>query len=77
MIEFDITINHGDADIEKQYQFIHKDWKNLPESEQRLQFRAAKNELDYVYKTYGRFATQVGIIKLFEHFGFIQLEEAN
>ena len=33
-------------------------------------FNEAVKELNRVYKTYGRFATTTGVIRLFESFGF-------
>ena len=40
------------------------------EEEQTKDWQAAIDELNHIYKDYGRFATSVGVNKLFEKFGF-------
>lgn len=70
MVRYSIRVNTGDDDITIQYQFVHKDWKNISKEEQDKAFDSAVKELDRVYKTYGRFATQSGVERLFNSFGF-------
>ena len=72
MIRYNIRVNYGDNDITKKFYFVHKDWQTLSTEDQNKAFNDAVKELNRVYKTYGRFATPVGIIKLFYSFGFEQ-----
>lgn len=71
MVRFNIQVNYGDANITKRFYFVHQDWQKLSEEEQSKAFDMAVKELNRVYKMYGRFATQVGITRLFESFGFM------
>lgn len=50
--------------------FFHKNWSVISQSESDAAFNDAVTELNRIYKTYGRFATQTGVTKLFESFGF-------
>ena len=70
MVRFHINVNYGDADTTKLFWFVHKNYQNLSDDEQALEFDKAVKELDRIYKTYGRFATTVGIKRLFDSFGF-------
>lgn len=70
MVRYFIRVNHGDANLTVKYSFVHKDWQSLSKEEQDAAFNNAVIELDRIYKTYGRFATQVGVLRLFNFFGF-------
>lgn len=70
MLSFYIHINHGDDNKTVKYNFVHKQWDSISEKEQNKAFDDAIKELNRIYKTYGRFATEVGILRLFDHFGF-------
>lgn len=70
MIRYFIRVNHGDADTTVNYEFTHKNYKDLSKEEQDEAFNKAVTELDRIYKTYGRFATQAGVLRLFDSFGF-------
>ena len=70
MIRYNIRINHGDNDITTRFEFVHKNWKTISAEESDKAFNEAVKELNRVYKTYGRFATTTGVIRLFESFGF-------
>lgn len=70
MVRYNIRINHGDNNITKKYYFVHKDWANISKEESDKAFNDAVQELNRIYKTYGRFATEVGIIRLFNTYGF-------
>ena len=67
---FHIRVNHGDKDITVQYYFVHKNYATMSEKEQTKAFDEAVKELDFIYKTYGRFATQTGVERFFKHHGF-------
>ena len=70
MKRFYIKVNNGDNDVTVKYEFVHKDWQTLSEDEQSKQWDIAVKALDHLYKTCGRFATQVGVSKFFEQYGF-------
>ena len=70
MIRYNIRVNHGDANITTKFYFVHKDWATISQEDSDTAFDKAVKELNRVYKNYGRFATEVGIVKLFESFGF-------
>lgn len=70
MLRFNIRVNHGDDNVTTMYYFVHKDYETLSEEEQRKAFDDAVHELNRVYKTYGRLATETGIARLFATFGF-------
>jgi len=70
MVRFHIKVNTGDANLTTMYWFIHKDWETLSEEEQTAKWQEAVDELNHVYKDYGRFATHIGVTKLFDKFGF-------
>ena len=70
MNRYQIRINYGDANATCIFFFYHKDYKTKTDKEQDRDFDTAVQELNRVYKTYGRFATTRGVEKLFEHFGF-------
>lgn len=70
MIMFHIRVNTGDNDSTAIYYFVHKDYANLTDDEQQEAFDAAVKELNHVYHDYGRFATSVGVTRLFDKFGF-------
>ena len=67
-----IHINYGDNEITKRFVFIHKEYQTLSKEAQDAAFDEAVKELNHIYKDYGRFATQVGILRLFDRFGFEQ-----
>lgn len=70
MVRYHISVNNGDKDVTVKYYFVHKDWNTISKEESDKAFDAAVKELDRIYKTYGRFATEVGVCRLFESFGF-------
>lgn len=70
MVRYNIRINTGDNNVTTKYYFIHKDWKHLTTEEQDAAFNKAVEELERIYKNYGRFATNVGVERLFRSFGF-------
>ena len=70
MLMFHIRISTGDKNLVRQYHFVHKQYKTLSEDEQKADFDKAVKEINHIYKDYGRFATSVGVIKLFDKFGF-------
>jgi hypothetical protein len=70
MIRYHIRVNTGDGDVTHTYYFAHKDWKTISAKDSDKAFDDAVQELNRVYKTYGRFATSVGVVRLFESFGF-------
>ena len=70
MIKFSIKVNYGDADTTASFDFVHKNWNVLSSEEQTEAFDKAVKELDRIYKTYGRFATTTGVLRLFNSFGF-------
>ena len=72
MIRYNIKINYGDKNETKKFYFVHNNWNDLSNEEQDKAFNDAVTELNRIYKNYGRFATQIGIVKLFESFGFIE-----
>ena len=69
-VKYNISINHGDNNTTTRFYFVHKDYQTLSKEEQDKAFDAAVKELNHIYKDYGRFATTVGVCKLFEKFGF-------
>lgn len=70
MIRYSININYGDNNNTKKFYFVHKEWNNISKEEQDKEFHKAVTELNRIYQNYGRFATQVGIIKFFNSFRF-------
>lgn len=70
MIRYHIKVNVGNEDRTVKFQFIHKDWDKLSKEQQDGDFDKAVHELEDVYKKYGRFATEIGVARLFETFGF-------
>lgn len=72
MVRYHIRINTGDNNSTHTYYFIHRNYKDLTVDEQNMLFNEAVTELNRVYKDYGRFATSVGVVKLFDSFGFEQ-----
>lgn len=70
MLRFNIRVNIGNENRTVKFYFVHKDWQTLSEEEMRKAFDDAVAELNKVYKDYGRFATDVGVSKLFNSFGF-------
>ena len=64
-----INIAYGDEKIVKTFYFIPKDtsWT----IEKRIEeFDKAVKELDYIYESFGRFATTTGVCNLFKKYGF-------
>ncbi len=72
MIRYHINVNTGDADVTRTYYFVHEDHATITDEESDRLFDQAVKELNRVYKTYGRFATSVGVTRLFKSFGFDQ-----
>lgn len=70
MVRYFIRVNNGDNDTAVKYSFVHKDWDKLSKEEQDKAFDNAVKELERIYKSYGRFATTTGVIRLFSSFGF-------
>lgn len=70
MIRYHIRVNVGNENKTIQYHFFHKNWSVISQSESDAAFNDAVTELNRIYKNYGRFATQTGVTKLFESFGF-------
>lgn len=70
MIRYFIRVNNGDSDNTVKYCFTHKDWNKLTQAEQDKAFDAAVKELERIYKSYGRFATNTAVIRLFNSYGF-------
>lgn len=72
MVRYHIRVNTGDNNLTRTYYFIHRNYEDLTVDEQNMLFNEAVTELNRVYKEYGRFATPVGVTKLFDSFGFEQ-----
>lgn len=70
MIRYNIHVNYGDKNITKKFFFIHRDYETISQEQSDKAFDDAVKELNKIYKTYGRFATETGITKLFSAFGF-------
>lgn len=70
MVRFYIRVNTGDNNRTHKYYFIHKNYDDLTDDEQKRLFDIAVKELNKIYKTYGRFATSTGVINFFESHGF-------
>ena len=70
MTRYHINVKTGDDNVTNTYYFVHKQWADISPEESDKAFDNAVHELDYIYKTYGRFATSVGVIRLFDKFGF-------
>ena len=70
MNRYFINVNNGDANITKQYCFVHRDWDSISVEDQDAAFDKAVKELNHIYKDYGRFATTIGVTRLFESFEF-------
>ena len=70
MIKYHIRVNNGDDNKTVQYHFVHEDWMNISQQDSDIAFDKAVKELDHIYQTYGRFATEVGVARLFKSFGF-------
>ena len=69
MRRYNIRVNIGDNNTTHKFYFVHKNWKNLSDEEQDKAFDKAVKEINRVYE-YGRFATQVGVSRLFAKYGF-------
>ncbi len=70
MVRYHIRINTGDANVTDVYHFTHKSWNTITREESDKEFDKAVKELNRIYKSYGRFATKTGVLRLFEAFGF-------
>lgn len=70
MVRYHISINHGDKDITVRYLFVHKDWQIISQEDSDKAWDTAVKEINRIYKTYGRFATEVGVVNFFNSFGF-------
>ncbi len=71
-VRYKIRVNNGNENVTIQYYFYHKDYETMTREEQDAKFDEAVKELNRIYKTYGRFATQTGVTRLFESFGFVR-----
>jgi len=78
---YSIRVKYGDADKEEVFEFVHKSYieamlgnisreEIMSEAEQDAAFNNAVQEINYIYKTFGRFATGVGVTNLFAKYGF-------
>lgn len=72
MIRYNIHVNSGNENKTISYYFVHKDWATISEEDSNKEFDKAVQELNRIYQNYGRFATEIGVVKLFESFGFIR-----
>ena len=70
MVRFYINVNIGDDERTVKFWFIHKNYDTLDEDKQQEAWQKALDELNHIYKDYGRFATEVGVCRLFNKFGF-------
>ena len=70
MLMFQIKISTGDADKVRVYHFSHKQCDTVSIEQQKDDFDTAVKEINHIYKDYGRFATSVGVLRLFDKFGF-------
>lgn len=70
--KYKIRVNTGDNDVTTQFWFVHSGYANISEEESDKAFDKAVKEFNHIYKDYGRFATQAGVTKLFEAFGFMR-----
>ena len=70
MVRYHISVNTGDNNKTVKYFFVHKDWANISQEDSDSAFNDAVTELNRIYKNYGRFATEIGVQKLFDSFGF-------
>ena len=70
MVRFYINVNIGDDERTVKFWFVHKNYDTLSEEEQQADWQKAIDEINHVYKEYGRFATEIGVCKLFNKFGF-------
>ncbi|MBQ8218257.1 MAG: hypothetical protein IJZ79_03035 [Bacilli bacterium] len=70
MLRYNIRVNYGNNNLTKKFYFVHKDWETMSAEDQDKAFNDAVTELNRIYKDYGRFATQIGIVRLFEKYGF-------
>lgn len=70
MIRYNIRIAYGNENNIDTFYFVYKDFNFATKEEQDKAFDTAIKELNFIYSTYGRFATKVGITRLFNHFGF-------
>lgn len=75
MVRYHIRVNVGNENKTIQYHFVHKDCSVLSRDKMDDAFNDAVTELNRVYKNYGRFATQTGVTRLFESFGFERTTE--
>ena len=66
---FHIHIAVGTIEEVRLFHFVALD-RTKSIDEQKTMFNNAVQELNHVYKDYGRFATNFGVIKLFKKFGF-------
>lgn len=57
MVRYNIRIK----DVTTKFYFVHKDYQTLNEEQQSVEFDKAVKELERVYKTYGRFATEKAV----------------
>lgn len=70
MIRFNICVNIGDNDTTVKFYFVHNQWQIMSEDDMTKAFDNAVKELNRIYKDYGRFATEIGVTRLFKSFGF-------
>lgn len=70
MVRYNIRINIGNEDRTVKFYFVHKNWQKLTEDEQQNDWQKALDELNHIYKDYGRFATEAAVTSLFNKFKF-------
>lgn len=71
VVRYHINVNVGNEERTVRFEFVHKDGDKLSKDEMDVEFDKAVKELERVYN-YGRFATEVGVARLFETFGFVR-----
>lgn len=71
MVRYHINVKVGNEDRKVYFEFVHKDVDKLSKEEMDVEFDKAVKEIERVYN-YGRFATEVGVARLFETFGFVR-----
>lgn len=70
---FGINIVYGTEKFLRKFYFVASDHSRSVEK-QAEEFNTAVKELDFIYTTYGRFATTYGVCALFRKFGFESYE---
>lgn len=74
-IKFHINIALGDRNYIRRFYFVYgyPDLNlNVSEEEITDKFDSAVKELNYIYKSFGRFVEAEAVVKLFKKYGFIE-----